>query len=62
MNVRKLAWIENTRLQALEALTQEDSQALYASLQNALTKELDNGADEELLSKIESAMDDVEQS
>jgi len=62
MNVRKLAWIENTRLEALEALTQEDSQALYASLQNALAKELDNGADEELLSKIESAMDDVEQS
>ena len=62
MNVRKLAWIENTRLEALEALTQEDSQALYMSLQNALAKELDNGADEELLSKIESAMDDVEQS
>ena len=62
MNVRKLAWIENTRIEALEALTQEDSQALYMSLQNALAKELDSGADEELLSKIESAMDDVEQS
>lgn len=62
MNVRKLAWIENTRLEALEALTQEDSQALYMSLQNALAKELDNGGDEELLTKIESAMDDVEQS
>ena len=62
MNVRKLAWIENTRLEALEALTQEDSQALYVSLQNALSKELDAGGDEELLSKIESAMDDVEQS
>jgi hypothetical protein len=60
--IRKLAWIENTRLEALEAFTPEQSQDLYMSLQAALASELDNGGPEEVITKIEAAMDDVEAS
>ena len=60
--IRKLAWIENTRQEALEAFTPEQSQDLYMSLQAALASELDNGGAEEVITKIEAAMDDVEAS
>ena len=60
--IRKLAWIENTRQEALEAITPEQSQDLYMSLQAALASELDNGGAEEVITKIEAAMDDVEAS